>query len=199
MAGSVALDDTSSRTLAWPERIEIHPEYDGSRLPEKDIALLKLNASLPFSDSINAIAIPEQDSLLGTGVPCKMAGWGAEEHNGDIPLDLRLLRFVTLDFETCQNVSSVLFSLPEETMCAIATDLTGDAVPCSGEWGSPLTRATGGGQQLIGLASRDPISCAFDHVMVRNCSLSLLSMFTRVSNFSDWIETTINEPATLLA
>ncbi|CAB3363502.1 Hypothetical predicted protein [Cloeon dipterum] len=168
MAGSVALDDTSSRTLAWPERIEIHPEYDGSRLPEKDIALLKLNESLPFSDSINAIAIPEQDSMLGTGGLCKMAGWGAEEHNGDIPLDLRLLRFVTLDFETCQNVSSALFSLPEETMCAIATDLTGDAVPCSGEWGSPLTRNTANGQQLIGLASCDPLACAFDHAGQKN-------------------------------
>ncbi|XP_065336788.1 chymotrypsin-C-like [Cloeon dipterum] len=195
MAGSVALDDSTNSTLNLVDRIVIHPEFDGSRLPERDIALIRLANSLIFDSRINAIAIPEQGYTPERVLGCTMAGWGAESYLGDIPLDMRVQKLRTHDFALCNNSYSILsVSLPEETQCAIRPIL-GTSVPCTGEWGGPLvcTRDAAEGPVLLGLASGDPIPCGFT---IFNIELfSLPYMFTRISSFTDWIYQTIQEPA----
>ncbi|XP_059486288.1 trypsin-2-like [Neocloeon triangulifer] len=189
MAGSVALDDTTTSILNSVERIVIHPEYDGSRLPLKDIALLRLATDLPLGERIAAIDLPPQDFQPGVlGLTCNMSGWGSEEYLNDIPLDVRVQEYQTFGFFLCKNTYSILsITLPEETQCVVnpLPSVINGPTPCTGDWGSPLI-CDSDGPLLLGINSGDPPPCGMDI-----SGVSLPFLFSRVSFYTDWIKSTI--------
>lgn len=58
-------------------QLEVRAESKGVRcLDSNDIALIKLESPVTFSDSIMAACVPDADVILPHNEPCYVTGWG---------------------------------------------------------------------------------------------------------------------------
>lgn len=144
-----------------------------------DIGVLFLSEPLIFGHNIRAIQLPPQNGLLPYGRSVAMAGWGLTS-NDDITALPNVLQHTTLLILTnveCNRPTSYNGSVPVDQFCA--GPMEGGHGICEGDTGSPLVFE---GIQY-GIASWS-----------QECALpNYPGVFVRVSFYSDWVHSRINE------
>lgn len=82
----------------------VHEKYGGLK---NDIALMKLEKPLTFSDSIKSIEIAKDEVPVNSNVT--ISGWGKVSAQGPISEDLRFNTLHAIDQEKCAEASGIHF------------------------------------------------------------------------------------------
>ncbi|XP_034246654.1 serine protease easter-like [Thrips palmi] len=166
------------------ERIIKHNNY-GEKSLQDDIALLRLAATVEFTDFVKPICLPvdakDQKKDL-TGKKVMVAGWGRVA-NGIGAGGSKVLMKVSVPVSRAQDCASAyvprqLVISSEKQMCA--GDSTGDS--CQGDSGGPLTTAgqVKGTPRVVqqGIVSFGPTHCA---------TKGTPGVYTKVAYYVPWI------------
>lgn len=150
---------------------KIHENY--IELNTSDIAVLRLNQSLEFNDKVQPI--PYSDKFIGGGEKCTLTGWGYTKpiRVGNLPTNLQHAELPTITNEECQAKG-----MPAGKTEVCTFDSFGKGA-CGGDSGGPL--ALNDGELLVGVVSYG----------ARFCATGRPDVFTRVSEFVDWIDENI--------
>ncbi|GAB0093335.1 Chymotrypsin-2 [Sergentomyia squamirostris] len=153
-----------------PTKIFIHSRYNKPNFAN-DIALIKLEETIKFTDRIKAIdyeyrTIPE-DAVL------KLTGWGRLSANGQLPNLLQTLEVTYVNHESCKKLTNGPVDVGH--LCTLNSKGKGE---CNGDSGGPLIY----NNRLVALVNWGIQPCASGKPD-GNC---------RVAYYHDWIRTTIN-------
>ncbi|XP_067095744.1 chymotrypsin-like elastase family member 2A [Osmerus mordax] len=161
-------------------RIIVHQSWTPI-LSRNDIALIKLETPVTFSDSIMAACLPDAGFLLPHNEPCYVTGWGRISTGGPLADALQQALLPVVDHATCSLPAwwSVLAS--SSMVCA-----GGDGVVagCNGDSGGPLNCQNPDGSWAV-------------HGVVsfgsgEGCNIAQKpTVFTQVSSYMDWIHSTM--------
>ncbi|XP_073819572.1 transmembrane protease serine 9-like [Musca autumnalis] len=166
-----AKDGTRSQVTA----IDVHKNY--VPLKSSDIAILNIDPPLSFDgkriDKIN-FSNPEK---VGAKQAVRLSGWGSVHHFGNgilarYPKRLQLLNYVTMANEDCKRTMS---DLSDTEICARERFGKG---ACNGDSGGPLVMQKDDTLTQVGIVS---YGTAF-------CASSAPDVYTRVTEFDDWIK-----------
>uniref|UniRef100_A0A336M5K7 CSON012458 protein n=1 Tax=Culicoides sonorensis TaxID=179676 RepID=A0A336M5K7_CULSO len=152
-------------------------EYIDDRFPYSDIALLKLNESVPLSKEINVVQLPTRIINID-GLQLTTVRFGLTE-NGQISNELRYVNLQGIDLKKCQLIVNKYYPytvLSSSHLCAIPNPDNPNSGICDGDSGGPLVIK--GTNILVGINS----------IASPNCSKYLPDIFVNVSNYLDWIQ-----------
>lgn len=155
-----------------------HEQWRPDQFTNPDIALMKLEEPLRFTDTIKPIDLSK--TRVKPGTECIIAGFGGTETERDgrpIPAKvLQELKVKVLDDAECKKRDPVDFR-PEIMVCETSANGKGHA--CDGDSGGPLVCETDGKPMQYGLISFGNQPCALNVTAV---------MHTDVSAMAAWIE-----------
>uniref|UniRef100_A0A182WQM1 CLIP domain-containing serine protease n=1 Tax=Anopheles minimus TaxID=112268 RepID=A0A182WQM1_9DIPT len=164
-----------------------HPEYVPTSAEQyNDIALLRLQSSVSYSDFVKPICLPTQPELKArdyVGFRMQVAGWGrtATARYSNVKQKVAV-DGVSLD--ACNQVYQREQVLLRQSQLCAGGEAGKDS--CQGDSGGPLTGInTAGGVQhwyLIGLVSFGPTPCG---------QAGWPGVYTKVDQYVDWITATI--------
>ncbi|XP_075147894.1 serine protease ea-like [Haematobia irritans] len=170
------------------ERAIPHPQYDpNSRNQANDIALLRLERNIVYTDFIRPICLPISPSLRSAtfdGIVMDVAGWGKTENASVSELKLK----ASVSGHTRDECSAVYMqqniNLEESQICAGGQE---GIDSCRGDSGGPLisldtTNRVRAYYFLAGVVSFGPTPCGLE---------GWPGVYTRVGSFIDWITQTI--------
>lgn len=183
----------------------VHPDYGVGATYANDIALLRLNDSVPaglsFASLADSAAFTHLQSIAdATNDEVRSAGWGRLSSSGAFPKVLRRVDLDLWDDAVCdarynvgltRYISGAMLCVIEDHPEVIEQDDAGDLSPldeegegvCNYDSGGPLSYSYQGRWQVVGIVSFAPSGdCA---------SKTVPSVFTRVLPFVPWIEQTI--------
>ncbi|XP_013101637.1 chymotrypsin-2-like [Stomoxys calcitrans] len=170
----------------------IHPNYE--ELVTSDIAIIKLCRPM-YLDNVRmgAIDVSSKQHTPG-GVTVMLTGWGLrlpyhfqvpfpllqEQVNAvTLPNILQVSTFLTVSDEVCKQVIDQL----TKTELCVTGDLFKGA--CPGDSGGPLVEMSAQGLRQVGIVSYGLFICGLFSSLVPD-------VYTRVSEFSDWIYNTMH-------
>jgi len=173
--GEVSLNEVI--TFQEVEQIIVHELYGSTEDYKYDIALMKLATAVLYQPI--EIIDPGKESLINSGTPMLLAGWGRSIQDGFYyyPDQLQMTQLEYVELAVCEEIFEPFTELDSSQMCA-----GGDGVrdACDGDSGGPLIVNIAGRWKLVGLVSFG----------VQVCALSgFPSVFTRLSQYDDWIST----------
>jgi len=155
-----------------------HPGWNRKTMLN-DISLLKLAGSVTYTDYIMPICLPIHGTNVENGTTCWISGWGQTGSTDESSLILREASVPILDNSVCDSIYSLQFQ--NEHICA---GFTGNETSsaCFGDSGGPLScqDSISGQYVLQGVTSFGPSVCG-----------GYPSGFARVSEYVDWIESTM--------
>ncbi|XP_046398979.1 transmembrane protease serine 11D-like [Ischnura elegans] len=126
------------------DSIQIHADYDPVS-KANDIALVKLNKKIKFTDRVCSVCLPSQEDY--TGETCTITGWGALKSGGDSPSELMQTEVKVIPFDTCKQEYG---RLDESQICAAAPGRDS----CQGDSGGPMVhQGKNGIWELVGVVS----------------------------------------------
>jgi len=164
-------------TIRSPDAFR-HPDYNGV-LVKNDIALVRLPEPAPLSEyiQITPLALTEDDNPL-PGEAVTVTGWGKTADNEGAAINLQYNEQPTImGFEECSKPYGS--SIQPGVICIDGSN----GGTCNGDSGGPLNYPQGDGTYVqVGLTSFGPST---------GCETGLPLVFTRVSEYADWIEETI--------
>ncbi|WDE13563.1 trypsin-like serine protease [Thalassomonas haliotis] len=154
--------------------IHIHPSWSSNAIVN-DIALIKLDT-------------PVNNNTIGfttgsTGDIATLIGWGDTSHgNGQYPDILQAVDLPVISPATCDSIwGQYGVNIPSSQLCAS----TNTESSCSGDSGGPLFVNENGQDKQIGVVS---------YGYTASCTSSVApSVFTRVSSYTDWIDSVVND------
>uniref|UniRef100_A0A3Q0SD46 Peptidase S1 domain-containing protein n=1 Tax=Amphilophus citrinellus TaxID=61819 RepID=A0A3Q0SD46_AMPCI len=150
-----------------------------------DIALVHLAKPVSMTREISPICLPKPGVVIPAGIPCFVTGWGDEK--GRMAEKLNQAALPIIDFQTCSKPVYWWDTLRPSMICA-GYDGCQNLMFCHGDSGGPLACATAAGAntawEVHGIVSFGPQGCIRDKKP---------SVFTRVSAFSDWIDSNIKK------
>lgn len=154
-------------------QIIIHPLYNPSKIMN-DVALVRLNQKLEFSEHIQPAKLPSNNAYQTfTNSPAVISGWGKIADNGTVVRHLQYGYVTILDLNTCMTS----YNPGVVTQGNICLDNKKAGVSsCNGDSGGPLVSCVTG--ELIGVTSFGSS---------RGCEYSP-SAYSRVTYFRDWIK-----------
>lgn len=119
------------------ERIINHPLYN-TRNQDYDVALLELSENLVYSDSIQPIALPDDNEIVRFGTMCLISGWGDQKLKQTSPQksELRAVEVPVVNFRRCNYSYRMFGGITPRMMCAGFENGGKDA--CQGDSGGPL-------------------------------------------------------------
>ena len=185
--GEYNLSSNPSTTSTNITKIIIHPAFNEKTF-NNDIALLKLSETLTQQTVSRLSSLETAQSISVDNIIATAIGWGstiayASKGEGqDIPVSYpSILRQVTLPLLSSQSCSSVMPNITDNMICAGDVN-NGGLDSCQGDSGGPLLveSATETVQQ-IGIVSFGQ-GCAQPQTA---------GVYTKVSNYQDWIESNI--------
>ncbi|MDY0019232.1 MAG: serine protease, partial [Anaerolineae bacterium] len=187
LAGAAVLTD-SQATLMDVAQIIVHEQYDPAIVEsDYDLALLRLSEPLPLSDSIDTIrvATPADAAMYTPDLFAVATGWGKISTNPDTYT--AQLQRVTLQLQSNATCSAYLtdhfgaeIPITDHMICAGFPE--GGKSSCSGDSGGALVVPDGEGNWLIaGVTSWGATACDAPS-----------SIYTRASQFVEWIERAMN-------
>ncbi|XP_039670517.1 serine protease 56 isoform X3 [Perca fluviatilis] len=161
-------------------RIIPHPKFNPKTF-NNDIALVELTSPVVLSGRVTPVCLPS-DMEPPTGSPCLVAGWGSLYEDGPSADVVMEAKVPLLPQSTCK--SALGKELVTNTMLC-AGYLSGGIDSCQGDSGGPLIYQDriSGRFQLYGITSWGD-GCG---------EKGKPGVYTRVSAFSDWIQTEIQK------
>ncbi|GIY35849.1 plasminogen [Caerostris darwini] len=167
--------------IRYAEKIIGYPDLEMERLRghwgvQDDIALIKLNAPVTFSDTVKTACLPSLGWDLQPGDQCFATGWGETRGSG----------FADVLKQTMQKVLSKedCYFDPKHQICVNHPGYYNS--PCHGDSGGPLVCDIGGRWFVMG-----DTSYATDGNMLSGGLCAMPSnkvMFSKVSDKIDWIK-----------
>uniref|UniRef100_A0A667X0V0 pancreatic elastase II n=1 Tax=Myripristis murdjan TaxID=586833 RepID=A0A667X0V0_9TELE len=156
--------------------ITVHEKWNPS-LIHNDIALIKLESAVTFSDTIMAACLPKAGFILPHDEPCYITGWGRISTGGPTADILQQALLPVVDHATCTK-PDWWGSLVKDTMVCAGGD--GVVSGCHGDSGGPLNwRNADRAWEVHGIVSfGSGRSCNFPKKP---------TVFTQVSSYIDWI------------
>ncbi|XP_066465447.1 transmembrane protease serine 5 [Eleutherodactylus coqui] len=163
------------------EKIIYHRQYD-DRTHDYDIALMKLEKSLNYSDSIRPVCLPQYEQDLPSGSECWVSGWGhTHADNTHMPQSLKEARVPLISTKKCNSSCIYDGDITPRMLCAGYLDGKVDA--CQGDSGGPLVCQTDYTWRLVGVVSWG-MGCA---------EPNRPGVYTKIESFLDWIHKSIEE------
>ncbi|RYG58732.1 serine protease, partial [archaeon] len=196
VVGSADLDVSSTAQVYRVSNQIVHPDYDATRNLDNDIALLELSEPVDLASCGSYCrAIPwlpnqQASTLSGIGALAQIAGWGqtsassatsASDADAVYPSRLQVgqSRIVACGLGS-YSYNGRTWPLSPNMMCASGANLSRPADTCIGDSGSGLIVGLNQGQPYVaGITSwGEDKPCG---------ERNLPSVYTRVSNYDDWI------------
>lgn len=106
----------SGGQLAAVKKIIRHEKYD-PYIIDYDFSLLELREPLKFTESIQAVALPEQDGEVPTGGACSISGWGNTQAIGESRNQLRVAIVPVVSQSDCEAAYEG-FTISPRMICA---------------------------------------------------------------------------------
>ncbi|XP_055609291.1 CLIP domain-containing serine protease B4-like [Uranotaenia lowii] len=162
------------------EKIKIHEKYQPNSINNlHDIALIRVNRDVEYTDYIQPICLPVSSAAKNLGLTGKKltaAGWGRTETNNPSSVKLK----VKLEVENSDDCFAIYATqnviLKDTQLCA--GGLAGKDT-CSGDSGGPLMQKTGVNYFQYGIVSFGPNKCGLAGVP---------GVYTNVPKYIDWIQ-----------
>ncbi|XP_039661682.1 complement C1r subcomponent-like [Perca fluviatilis] len=172
--------------------IHIHPEYNNPNYVDynHDIALIKLQDPITFNSSIMPICLPAEGATYVTGVMGLVSGFGIAEGDGRLILKSKInyVQLPVVEQETCsKSITSLkktrdnVPSLSNNMFCAGVPE--GGLDSCQGDTGGPYALRDDGRFWAAGIVSWG-VDCG---------KQGTYGVYTRVTNYMDWINKTMQE------
>ncbi|XP_013830847.1 PREDICTED: plasma kallikrein isoform X2 [Capra hircus] len=172
--GILNLSEITTETSFSPiKEIIVHPNYKTSE-GSHDIALIKLEAPLNFTDLQKAICLPSKDDTKPVYTDCWITGWGFTEEKGKIQNTLQKANIPLISNEECQK-SYRDYKITKQMICAGYKEGGKDA--CKGDSGGPLVCQHEETWHLVGITSWGE-GCA---------RREQPGVYTKVAEYVDWI------------
>ncbi|XP_066248818.1 ovochymase-like [Euwallacea similis] len=164
------------------EEIIPHPGYTGEYNRYDDIALIRLNQDIPYSDYIQPVCLPNLSEASTAGEKLIVAGWGRTEKGRDSNVKLKLQVPLT-EASRCRNAFVQLgVQLGDDQICAGGED---GKDSCTGDSGGPLMRtlpSDGTRWMIEGVVSFGYTQCG---------TKGFPGVYTRVAKYVPWIHKTV--------
>ncbi|GAB0087377.1 serine protease snake-like [Sergentomyia squamirostris] len=168
------------------ENVSTHPEYRSISI-YNDIALVKLNETVQFTKYIRPACLNSVEE--GINKYMMATGWGHTSFGGivEVPI-MQKVQLGYLANDQClleyKPGRRMINGLQDTQMCAGAT--TDDSDACQGDSGGPLAY----------FLFNETISTRMYHIVGitsfgKGCGPKIPLIYTRVSSFLDWIESTV--------
>lgn len=162
------------------EKIIVHEDYNATMTKHwNDIALVRLEQDVIYSEYINPICLPVEENdhqRNNTGQRAIEVGWSRTVESR--LSDKRLKSALTIqDHQTCREVYKTRgIDLSETQLCAKRAK---DDLVCHAMAGSPLMQAVGRTHFLYGISSFGPTRCGAN---------TFPDVFTNVPKYVGWIQ-----------
>lgn len=160
------------------EKVIMHPRYDPSTsLYNHDIALVRLLSPILFTNRVRSICLGPSsfsETLLQSGKPATISGWGRLLFHGRTAEILQIAEVPYVDRSECKESSSQ--RITHFMFCAGYKDAIKDA--CQGDSGGPHANQYQGTWFLTGIVSWGE-ECA---------KKGKYGVYTRVGNYYKWIQ-----------
>ncbi|XP_069507867.1 serine protease 33-like [Ambystoma mexicanum] len=170
------------------QKVVIHPKYTWQTF-RGDVALVKLDRAVSFTDYILPVCLPADSVRFSTGLNCWATGWGSIRPGVNLPppMTLQKVQLPLIDSAMCDSLyhvnspldSSVTIVYPE-MICAGYKD--GGKDSCQGDSGGPLVCKWNSTWLLAGIVSWGLDGCAAPYRP---------GVYTLVTAYSEWIIQTI--------
>ncbi|XP_043470354.1 serine protease 38-like [Leptopilina heterotoma] len=154
-----------------------HPRFNENGQMHNDLALIKIEDTVRFSDSVRPIRLPPID-LNVDGIPVIASGWGRLQYQGQQPNRLQYLKSKVFDHKACVKRYAGVSFLPPITDTQICTFTKFGQGLCHGDSGGPLVV----GNYQVGIVS-----------MGKPCAKGYPDVQTHVFKYVDWINRTMKE------
>ncbi|XP_043532492.1 transmembrane protease serine 5 [Chiloscyllium plagiosum] len=169
----------SSVTSYSVEKIIYHDDYDDDT-HDSDIALMKLKKPVEFSDTVRAVCLTGYNQQITPGKQCWITGWGHAKLDAyQTENILKEASVPIISTEMCNSSCMYNGAITSRMFCAGYKEGKVDA--CQGDSGGPLVCENVQAWQLTGVVSWG-IGCA---------EANHPGVYTKVSEFLDWIYSTI--------
>uniref|UniRef100_A0A8B9FWD8 Transmembrane protease serine 2 n=1 Tax=Amazona collaria TaxID=241587 RepID=A0A8B9FWD8_9PSIT len=117
------------------QQIISHPDYDTDS-KDNDVALMKLETSLSFTDAVQPVCLPNPGMMFEPNQECWISGWGAESQGGKTSNNLNYASVPLIEQSTCNSVVIYNGAVLPTMICA--GYLQGGIDSCQGDSGGPL-------------------------------------------------------------
>ncbi|NXX79448.1 TMPS2 protease, partial [Urocolius indicus] len=151
-----------------------HPDYDTDS-KDNDVALMKLETPLSFTDTVQPVCLPNPGMMFQTNQECWISGWGAEYQGGKTSNNLNYAMVQLIEYSTCNSVSVYNGMVLPTMICA--GYLEGGVDSCQGDSGGPLVTKKNSVWWLVGDTSWGT-GCA---------SRNRPGVYGNMTVFTDWI------------
>ncbi|XP_009954248.1 PREDICTED: transmembrane protease serine 5 [Leptosomus discolor] len=150
-SGIISHGSINQEAGASVEKIIYHPLYDGNSL-DYDIALMKLQVPLNFSDAVRAVCLPPSHQDLFQGAQCWVSGWGyTRPDQAQVTETLKEALVPLIGTKRCNSSCMYAGELTARMLCA--GHPRGKIDACQGDSGGPLVCRDESVWRLVGIVS----------------------------------------------
>ncbi|XP_009893035.1 PREDICTED: transmembrane protease serine 5-like, partial [Charadrius vociferus] len=150
-AGVIAHGSIKQEAGVSVKKIIYHPLYNDNSL-DYDIALMKLQVPLNFSDAIRAVCLPPSHQDLLQGTQCWVSGWGyTRPDQAQVTETLKEALVPLIGTQRCNSSCMYAGELTPRMLCA--GYLHGKIDACQGDSGGPLVCQDEFAWRLVGIVS----------------------------------------------
>jgi len=160
------------------ENVIIHPDYNDGRanleVRANDIAIIKLEKELEFTDGVRPICLPNANQEYSEGTTFLASGWGNTKY-GVSSSGSRKLKQVFMKFVNLDDCKKELYHVRDHYLCAKGAQAGGDT--CQGDSGGPLITRTKSRQWILSGVTSWGLGCG-----------KSAGVYTSVAKFISWIK-----------
>ena len=156
------------------DQVCTHPKYD-DRTMDYDIALLRLDKAVSYSDAMRPICLPSSTENFPSGTQCVVTGWGKIRDSGPVSDKLRVASVPVIDHNKYKQMYGGN-RITERMTCAGYE--RGGIDSCQGDSGGPLACMENGTLVLAGVVSWG-FGCANERRP---------GVYTNTINLKSWIQ-----------
>jgi len=200
IAGQHFLNKTEGQQRLGLNRVKCNPNWNtGQNGYQHDIAIVRLNSAINFSEIVKAIRLPSLNQKIDDDHICTVAGWGKVNDNHH-PIALQHATVKIKNEEECANEWQHSIEAKYDSKYMICAGRHENSstneqpsehqkVVCLGDSGSPLMCDINGVPTIVGIVSFSCDSCS-EHE-------SEPDGYTKVAYYVDWVQEVIKELSTL--